>query len=105
MTKLQTAAELAAYRAVLDARGQRLVFTNGCFDLLHVGHVRYLQAARALGDALVVAVNGERTETSRALVRYVAAITPGQPVRLSVQREGRTQELTVLVGRRPPGPG
>jgi serine protease Do len=56
------------------------------------------------GD-VVVAVNGERTETSRALVRYVAAITPGQPVRLSVQREGRTQELTVLVGRRPPGPG
>ncbi len=39
--------------------GRRLVFTNGCFDLLHVGHVRYLQAARALGDALVVAVNGD----------------------------------------------
>jgi rfaE bifunctional protein nucleotidyltransferase chain/domain len=35
------------------------VFTNGCFDLLHVGHVRYLQAARALGDALLVAVNGD----------------------------------------------
>jgi len=56
------------------------------------------------GD-IVVAVNGERTETARALVRYVAAITPGQPVRLLVQREGRTQEVTVLVGRRPPGPG
>ena len=41
------------------AQGRRLVFTNGCFDLLHVGHVRYLQAARALGDALAVAVNGD----------------------------------------------
>lgn len=41
------------------AAGKRLVFTNGCFDLLHVGHVRYLQAARALGDALLVAVNGD----------------------------------------------
>ena len=55
------------------------------------------------GD-VVIAVNGERTETSRALVRYVAAIAPGQPVRLSVTREGRSQELTVQVGRRPPTP-
>jgi rfaE bifunctional protein nucleotidyltransferase chain/domain len=45
--------------------GQRLVLTNGCFDLLHVGHVRYLQQARQLGDALVVAVNGD--ESVRAL--------------------------------------
>jgi rfaE bifunctional protein nucleotidyltransferase chain/domain len=45
----------------MDARGQRLVFTNGCFDLLHVGHVRYLQDARALGDALLVAVNGDES--------------------------------------------
>jgi rfaE bifunctional protein nucleotidyltransferase chain/domain len=59
MSKRRTLAELAELRAALAARGQRLVFTNGCFDLLHVGHVRYLQAARALGDALVVAVNGD----------------------------------------------
>lgn len=45
--------------------GRKLVFTNGCFDLLHVGHVRYLQAARALGDALLVAINGD--ESVRAL--------------------------------------
>ncbi len=38
---------------------QRLVLTNGCFDLLHVGHVRYLQAARALGDALAVGLNSD----------------------------------------------
>ncbi len=57
--KIQTAAEIARYRDVLADDGLRLVFTNGCFDLLHVGHVRYLQAARALGEALCVAVNGD----------------------------------------------
>jgi len=41
--------------------GNRIVATNGCFDLLHVGHVRYLQAARALGDLLVVGLNGDRS--------------------------------------------
>ncbi|MBI4714352.1 MAG: D-glycero-beta-D-manno-heptose 1-phosphate adenylyltransferase [Nitrospirae bacterium] len=41
----------------LKKSGKRIVFTNGCFDLLHAGHVRYLQAARALGDVLVVGVN------------------------------------------------
>ena len=39
--------------------GQRIVFTNGCFDLLHPGHIRYLRAARRLGDVLVVALNGD----------------------------------------------
>ena len=43
----------------LRAEGRRLVATNGCFDLLHVGHVRYLQAARRLGDALVVGINSD----------------------------------------------
>jgi D-beta-D-heptose 7-phosphate kinase/D-beta-D-heptose 1-phosphate adenosyltransferase len=41
------------------ARGQTVVMTNGCFDLLHVGHVRYLEAARRLGDVLIVAVNDD----------------------------------------------
>jgi len=53
--------ELRRVREDLRARGRRLVFTNGCFDLLHVGHVRYLRAARALGDALLVAVNSDRS--------------------------------------------
>ena len=57
--KIVTAAELAAVRDALAAEGKNLVFTNGCFDLLHVGHVRYLQAARALGDALAVAINAD----------------------------------------------
>ena len=47
-------------RERLRAAGARLVFTNGVFDLLHVGHVRYLAQARALGDALVVAINSDR---------------------------------------------
>ena len=45
----------------LRCAGKKIVATNGCFDLLHVGHVRYLQAARALGDLLVVGLNGDRS--------------------------------------------
>ena len=53
-------AELQHERARLGREGRRVVFTNGCFDLLHPGHVRYLAAARALGDALIVALNSDR---------------------------------------------
>jgi D-beta-D-heptose 7-phosphate kinase/D-beta-D-heptose 1-phosphate adenosyltransferase len=59
--KLVSIDELSRERARLRAAGHTLVFTNGVFDLLHVGHIRYLAAARALGDALVVAVNSDRT--------------------------------------------
>jgi D-glycero-beta-D-manno-heptose 1-phosphate adenylyltransferase len=45
----------------LRSAGKKIVATNGCFDLLHVGHVRYLQTARALGDLLVVGLNGDRS--------------------------------------------
>ncbi len=58
-SKLVSAAELSRIRDDFEKEGRKLVFTNGCFDLLHVGHVRYLQSARALGDALVVALNGD----------------------------------------------
>jgi formyltetrahydrofolate-dependent phosphoribosylglycinamide formyltransferase len=57
--KIKTLAQLAQVREEFAASGRRLVLTNGCFDLLHVGHVRYLQAARALGEALLVAVNSD----------------------------------------------
>lgn len=50
---------LSAFAAALRVHGQRIVFTNGCFDILHVGHVRYLGAARALGDCLVVGLNSD----------------------------------------------
>lgn len=59
--KILSIEEMLAERACLRAAGARLVFTNGVFDLLHVGHVRYLTEARALGDALVVAINSDRT--------------------------------------------
>lgn len=57
--KIQTRAALAAELARRRAAGARIVFTNGCFDLLHVGHVRYLQEARRLGDLLVVGLNSD----------------------------------------------
>ena len=50
---------LEALRERLRREGRKIVFANGCFDLIHAGHVRYLQAARAEGDVLVVGVNGD----------------------------------------------
>jgi D-glycero-beta-D-manno-heptose 1-phosphate adenylyltransferase len=50
---------LPVWRAALRTTGKKLVVTNGCFDLLHVGHVTYLEAARNLGDCLLVGVNGD----------------------------------------------
>jgi D-beta-D-heptose 7-phosphate kinase/D-beta-D-heptose 1-phosphate adenosyltransferase len=61
VTKILSRESLLTERARLRAAGQKLVFTNGVFDLLHVGHVRYLADARVLGDALVVAINSDRT--------------------------------------------
>jgi D-beta-D-heptose 7-phosphate kinase/D-beta-D-heptose 1-phosphate adenosyltransferase len=60
MARILTLDELRAERERLRRAGRRVVFTNGCFDLLHPGHVNYLQAARDLGDALVVALNSDR---------------------------------------------
>lgn len=58
----------------LRQQGTTIVFTNGCFDLLHAGHVAYLEAARALGDVLVVAVNSDRSV--RALKGPTRPFTP-----------------------------
>ncbi len=55
VSRKQLARRLAAHRS----RGERIVFTNGCFDLIHPGHVLYLEAARALGDLLVVGLNSD----------------------------------------------
>ena len=56
---LVDAEEAGRRAAAWRAQGKRVVLANGCFDLLHVGHVRYLEAARALGDALVVGINSD----------------------------------------------
>ena len=59
--KIVSLEELAERSKQLRAAGKKLVATNGCFDLLHVGHVRYLQAARTLGDFLAVGLNSDRS--------------------------------------------
>ena len=61
MGKVVDKSSLIKERERLRNEGKVLVFTNGCFDLLHPGHVRYLAASRALGDALVVAINSDRS--------------------------------------------
>ena len=66
--------EAAAFAARIRARGGTVVFTNGVFDLLHPGHVRYLRDARALGDALIVAVNSDRSV--RAIKGPERPVTP-----------------------------
>ena len=59
MDRLISSDKLAALGAEYAAQGKKLVLTNGCFDLLHTGHVRYLEQARGCGDALIVAVNSD----------------------------------------------
>jgi D-beta-D-heptose 7-phosphate kinase/D-beta-D-heptose 1-phosphate adenosyltransferase len=81
---------LAASRAVrrAQAEGRRAVFTNGCFDLLHRGHVRYLEDARRLGDLLVVAINSD------ASVRGLKG--PGRPVVPEAERAEVLAALAVV---------
>jgi D-beta-D-heptose 7-phosphate kinase/D-beta-D-heptose 1-phosphate adenosyltransferase len=57
--KIKERKELLRIIKTLKAKGNRIVFTNGCFDLLHIGHIRYLEKARTLGDILVVGVNSD----------------------------------------------
>ena len=58
-SKIKSVEDLKLLVREAQSRGLRVVFTNGCFDLLHVGHIRYLQAARSLGDLLVLAINSD----------------------------------------------
>jgi rfaE bifunctional protein nucleotidyltransferase chain/domain len=61
MRRVLSTSEAVAWREDLGRQGKRVVFTNGVFDILHPGHVRYLATARRQGDALVVAVNSDRS--------------------------------------------
>ncbi len=91
MAVMRAARKVKSLRAVVhatrraQAEGRRVVFTNGCFDLLHRGHIRYLERARALGDLLVVALNSD------ASVRRLKG--PGRPV---VRAEARAEVLAAL---------
>jgi rfaE bifunctional protein nucleotidyltransferase chain/domain len=89
--KLLSWDDLPAWRAAYRATGRKLVVTNGCFDLLHLGHVTYLESARQEGDALFIGVNGDEgvrqlkgdgrpvnSETDRALL--LAALESVQAV-------------------------
>jgi len=58
-TKIKTTQELKQLLGILRATGKKIVFTNGCFDLIHTGHTRYLARARSYGDLLVVALNSD----------------------------------------------
>ncbi len=78
VVKLKRLDEMIPLVRELQAEGKRVVFTNGCFDLLHRGHVRYLTEARALGDVLVVGLNGDRS---------VAALKgAGRPIQTAEER-------------------
>ncbi len=63
--------------ARLKEQGKRIVFTNGCFDIIHVGHVRYLKEAKALGDILVIGLNSDAS---------VGRLKPGRPINSEEQR-------------------
>jgi rfaE bifunctional protein nucleotidyltransferase chain/domain len=68
----------------LKAQGTKIVFTNGCFDILHVGHIRYLREAKSLGDVLVIGLNSDKS---------VSKIKLGRPV---VPQEQRAEVLASL---------
>jgi rfaE bifunctional protein nucleotidyltransferase chain/domain len=61
MAKIKSLDEIVLIRQRLRSEGKKLVFTNGCFDILHAGHVRYLNQARSLGDALVLGLNSDKS--------------------------------------------
>ena len=63
-TRIKTIEEISLLASELKARGKRIIFTNGCFDILHTGHVRYLETAKSYGDILILGLNSDRSVTS-----------------------------------------
>jgi len=61
---IKTFDEIASLSKELRARGKKIIFTNGCFDILHIGHVRYLETAKSYGDILILGLNSDRSVTS-----------------------------------------
>jgi D-beta-D-heptose 7-phosphate kinase/D-beta-D-heptose 1-phosphate adenosyltransferase len=124
--KVMTRDQLVPLLQAERTQGKRIVFTNGCFDLMHIGHTRYLQAAKALGDVLVVGVNSDAsvrslnkapdrpvvTEAQRAevlaaleCVDYVAIFSEPDPLNLitavqpDVLVKGGDWDMDRIVGR------
>ncbi|MFQ5465907.1 MAG: D-glycero-beta-D-manno-heptose 1-phosphate adenylyltransferase [Thermodesulfobacteriota bacterium] len=85
MKKVLSLKRLTEELAPLRKKGRRIVFTNGCFDIIHAGHVRYLTRARALGDVLVVGLNSDSS------VRSVKG--PSRPI---VPEKERAEVLAAL---------
>ena len=98
MERLVEIENLAALGAEYSSNGKKLVLTNGCFDILHTGHVRYLKQARACGDALIVAVNSD------ASVRELKG--PERPLNGELERAELLEALrcvdhvTIFTGKR-----
>lgn len=88
--KLITWEDLPQWRATLRSQGRKLVVTNGCFDLLHVGHVTYLEQARKLGDALLIGVNAD------AAVRELKG--PSRPINSEQDRAAVLAALESVTG-------
>lgn len=97
MTKIIDRGEIPAVAAQLKAAGQTVVFTNGCFDILHAGHVRYLAAARALGDRLIVGLNSD--ESVRRLKGPERPINPAED-RAEVMAALAAVDYVVIFGDR-----
>ncbi len=85
MSKVKALQEISTLVSEFKEAGKTVVFANGCFDLLHVGHIRYLEAARALGDILVLGLNGDKS------VRELKG--PGRPL---MNQEERAEILAAL---------
>jgi len=68
--KNKNLSQMKTILARLKARGKKIIFTNGCFDILHVGHVRYLKKAKSLGDILIIGLNTDRSVKSIKGDRY-----------------------------------
>src|SRR5262245_45690478 len=82
--------EASDLRIGLERAGKRLVFTNGCFDLLHAGHIRYLHEAKALGDTLLVGLNSDNS------VRQLKG--PGRPLHTAADRAAILDSVSAVDG-------
>jgi D-beta-D-heptose 7-phosphate kinase/D-beta-D-heptose 1-phosphate adenosyltransferase len=77
-------AKLKEIISLEKSQGKKIVFTNGCFDIIHIGHVRYLKEAKSLGDILVIGLNSDNS---------VSRIKPGRPV---IPEQQRAEVLSAL---------